>query len=249
MKTFREFILEAKNRYEIPDDEYSQWQADRTAGKGPARKTFNGVEYEMRSKARAGQSKTIWAVSPVSSRNKSGKKRIEAEKKTELSQDELRSAAGGDEERASLAKDTEETGIKKVIKRGKKIQKATGVRQSLGHKQPLQPDKPTPEDPGHTLSNVKPEPLGPNASKKNKRPEPEESGYGLTRTQAKQDALKRGDKLGKKIDREVDLLKSGKPSKAAELLGYLRRPKPKNTGVAQRMSAAYDKKVDDTMNS
>ena len=130
MKTFREFILEAKNRYEIPDDKYSQWQGDRTAGKGPARKTFNGIEYEMRNKARQGQS-PVWAVSPVSSRNKSGKKRIEAEKKTELSQDELRSAAGGDKERASLAKDTEETGIKKVIKRGKKIQKATGVRQSV----------------------------------------------------------------------------------------------------------------------
>jgi hypothetical protein len=99
------------------------------------------------------------------------------------------------------------------------------------------------------LSNVKPEPLGPNSSKKNKRPEPGESGYGLTRTQAKQDALKRGDKLGKNIDRETDLLRSGKESRAARLLSHLRRPKPKNTGAAERMSAAYDKKVDDTMNS
>ena len=248
MKTFLQFILESKNKYGIADDEYRQWQRDRTAGKGPARKTFNDIEYEMRNKARQGQS-PVWAVSTVSSRNESGQKRSKAEKETELSQDELRSAAGGDEERASLAKDTEETGIKKVIKRGKRIQSATGVRQSLGHKQPLQPDEPTPEDPGHTLSNVKPEPLGPNASKKNKRPEPGESGYGLTRTQAKQDAIKRGDKLGKNIDRETNLLRSGKESRAARLLSHLRRPKPKNTGAAERMSAAYDKKVDDTMNS
>ena len=34
-----------------------------------------------------------------------------------------------------------------------------------------------------------------------------------------------------------------------KLLSHLRRPKPKNTGAAERMSAAYDKKVDDTMNS
>jgi len=244
MKTFREFISEA-NKYGIPEDEYKQWQKDRASGKGPARKTFDGVEYEMRNKARQGQS-PIWAVSTVASRNESGKKRSKAEQETQLSQDELSVAAGGDEERASLAKDTEETGIKKVIKRGKKIQKATGVRQSLGHKQPLQPDDPNAEDPGHSLSNVKPEPLGPNASKKNRRPEPGESGYGLTRTQAKQDALKRGDKLGSKIDRERDL---ETPSRAARLLSYLRRPKPKNTGAAERMSASYDKKIDDVINS
>jgi hypothetical protein len=247
MKTFIEFILEA-NKYGIPEDDYKQWQRDRASGKGPARKTFNGVEYEMRSHARAGQPK-VWAASPSSSRKASSEKRNKAEQETQLSQDELRSAAGGDEERASLAKDTEETGIKKVIKRGKKIQKATGVRQSLGHKQPLQPDDPSPEDPGHTLSNVKPEPLGPNASKKNKRPEPGESGYGLTRTQATQDALSRGDKLGRKIDREITSVKTGAQSRPARLLSYLRRPRPKDTGAAKRMASAYDKKVDDVVNS
>jgi hypothetical protein len=247
MKTFREFILEA-NKYGIPEDDYKQWQRDRASGKGPARKTFNGVEYEMRNKSRQGQS-PVWAVSTVASRNESGKKRTKSEQETQLSQDELRSAAGGDEERAALAKDTEETGIKKVIKRGKRIQKATGVRQSLGHKQPLQPDDPSSEDPGHTLSNVKPEPLGPNASKKNKRPEPGESGYGLTRTQSTQDALSRGDKLGRKIDREITFVRTGTQSRPARLLNYLRRPKPKNTGAADRMASAYDKKVDDAVSS
>lgn len=248
MKTFKEFLGEARNKYGIPDNEYRKWQQDRSEGKGPSRKTFDGVEYEMRNKARQGQN-PVWAVSTVASRNQSGQKRSEAEKKTQLSQDELRSVAAGDEERASLAKDTEETGIKKVIRRGKTIQKATGVRQSLGHRQPLQPNEPTPEDPGHTLSNVRPEPLGSNVSKKNKRPEPGESGYGLTRAQATQDAVRRGDRLGQKIDRELESTRTGKPSRAAGLLSYLRRPKPKNTGAAERMSSAYDKKVDDSMNS
>lgn len=245
MKTFKEFILEG-NKYGIPEDEYKQWQRDRAAGKGPARKTFGGVEYEMRGKGTI-NGKKIWAVSTVESRKASSQKRNKAENETQLSQDELRIAAGGDKERAALAKDTEEVGIKKVIKRGKRIEKATGVRQSLGHKQPLQPNEPSPEDPGHSLSNVRPEPLSPNTSKKNKRPEPGESGYGLTRTQARQDAVRRGDKLGQKIDREVELEKQGKSSRAARLLTYLRRPRPKNTGAAERMAAAYDKKVDDAV--
>ena len=248
MKTFREFIIEVKNKYGIPDEEYVKWQQDRASGKGPARKTFNGVSYEMRNKARAGQP-SVWAVSPVSDRKASSEKRNKAEQETALSQDELRNAAGGDAERAALAKDTEETGIKKVIKRGKRIEKATGVKQSLGHKQPLQPDDPNPEDPGHSLSNVQPEPLSPNASKKNKRPEPGEPGYGLTRTQATQDALRRGDKLGRSIDREIELVRSGKSSRAANLLARLRRPKPKNTGAAERMSAAYDAKIDSALNA
>jgi hypothetical protein len=249
MKTFKKFISEANNKHGIPDDEYVKWREARSKGEGPVRMPFNDIEYEMRGKGYKKDGTKKWGVSTSSSREESRLKRIKAEKEAELSQDELRSATGGDEERSALAKDSERTGIKKVRARARRIQKATGVRQSLGHKQPLQPDKPTPEDPGHTLSNVKPEPLGLNASKKNKRPEPGESGYGLTRTQAKQDALKRGDRLGQKIDKEVDLLKSGKPSRSAGLLSHLRRPKPKNTGVAQRMSAAYDKKVDDTINS
>jgi hypothetical protein len=249
MKTFREFILEANNKHGIPDDEYVKWREARSKGEGPARMTFNGIEYEMRGKGYKKDGTKKWGVSTSSSREESRLKRIEVEKETELSQDELRSATGGDEERSALAKDTERTGIKKVRARAKRIQKATGVRQSLGHKQPLQPDDPNAEDPGHSLSNVKIEPLSTNTARQNKRPEPGESGDGLTRTQAKQDAKKRGDKLGSKIDREIELLKSGKESRAARLLSRIRRPKPKNTGAAERMAAAYDKKVDDATNS
>lgn len=243
MKTFREFILEASNRYGIPDDEYRKWQQDRAAGRGPARKTFGGVEYEMRNKARAGQP-SVWAVSPVESRRASGQKRSKAEQETALSKDELLRATGGDEERAALASDTETSGIKKTRKRAKRIEKSTGVRQSLGHGQPVQPEEPSPEDPGHTRSNVRIEPLRPNTAKKNRRPEPGEFGYDLTRTQAAQDAAKRGDILGRRIDTERELLRTGKPSRAAQLLARLRRPKPKSAERAkeqeERMAAAYD---------
>jgi hypothetical protein len=249
MKTFIEFISEANNKHGIPDDEYVKWREARSKGEGPVRMTFNDIEYEMRGKGYKKDGTKKWGVSTSSSREESRLKRIKAEKEAELSQDELRSATGGDEERSALAKDAERTGIKKVRARARRIQKATGVRQSLGHKQPLQPDDPNAEDPGHSLSNVKIEPLSTNTARKNKRPEPGESGYGLTRTQAKQDAKKRGDKLGSKIDREIELLKSGKESRAARLWSRLRRPKPKNTGAAERMAAAYDKKVDDATNS
>jgi hypothetical protein len=240
MKTFQQFILEA-NKHPIPADEYTKWQNDRDEGKGPASKTFDGVEYQMRGKGTDKKTgKKRWAVSPTSARKASAAKRNKAEQETALSQDELRNAAGGDTERSALAKDTEETGIKKVKKRGKRIEKATGVKQSLGHKQPLQPDDPNPEDPGHSLSNIQPEPLSPNTSKKNRRPESGESGYGLTRTQATQDAVRRGDKLGSKIDREISLIRSGKGSRAARLLSYLRRDKTSrpDTGAARRMNVA-----------
>lgn len=225
MITFKEFILEASNRYGISDDEYRQWQKDRAEGRGSAKKIFNGVEYEMRSHARSGQPKTsrVWSATPTSKRKKSSEKRKKAEQETSLTQDELLRATGGDKERADLALDTEISGIKKTRKRAKRIQKSTGVKQSLGHGQPVQPEKPSHEDPGHTRSNTRIEPHGSNTAKKNKRPEPGEFGHGLTRAQATQDALRRGDTLGKKIDRERDLTK---PSKAAKLLARLRRPVP-----------------------
>lgn len=248
MKTFKRFIIEvSKYKDAIGADEYSNWQKEvdeyyKKYGniRGVSRRTINGVTYEMRNKARAGNPR-VYGVDTEQNRQASAAKRVQAEKKGQLSQDELIGAAGGDEEKASLAKDTEESGISKVKKRNNRVSKSTGVRQSVGHKQPLQPDDPNAEDPGHSLSNIQSEPLGLNAAKKNKRPEPGEPGYGLTRTQATQDALGRGNRLGQKIDREVALTQSGKESRAARLLSYLRRPKPKDTGAVQRMSAAYDK--------
>lgn len=248
MKTFQRFIIEvSKYKDAIGADEYSNWQKEvdeyyKKYGhtRGISRRTIDGVSYQMRNKARAGNPR-VYGVDTEQNRQASAAKRIQAEKEGELSQDELRSVAGGDEEKASLAQDTEKSGISKVKKRTNRVSKSTGVRQSLGHKQPLQPDDPNVEDPGHSLSNIQSEPLSSNAAKKNKRPEPGEPGYGLTRTQATQDALGRGNRLGQKIDREVSLTQSGKESRAAKLLSYLRRPKPKDTGAVQRMSAAYDK--------
>lgn len=223
MKSFKEFILEA-NKYGIPEDEYQQWKKDRAEGRGPARKTFDGVEYEMRGKGTINGRKT-WGVSTVDSRRASSQKRSQAEKETALTKDELLRATGGDEERVALALDTERSGIKKVRERGKRSSRLSGEKKSLGHKVALQPDEPSPEDPGHVLSNIGMEPLRPNASKGNRRPEPGEPGYGLTRSQAIQDADRRGDELGSKIDRERDL---ETPSRAARLLSRLRRPRPKS---------------------
>ena len=69
----------------------------------------------------------------------------------------------------------------------------------MGHKQPLRPDDPKPEDPGHTRSNIQVEPLSSNTAKKNRRPNPGESGHGLTRTQSTTDAVRRGDTLLKRV--------------------------------------------------
>jgi len=248
MKTFQRFIIEvSKYKDAIGADEYSNWQKEvdeyyKKYGhtRGVSRRTINGVTYEMRNKARAGNPR-VYGVDTEQNRQASAAKRIQAEKEGELSQDELRGAAGGDEERSSLALDTERTGIKKLIGRVKRSSRLSGEKKSVGHKVPLQPDDPNAEDPGHVRSNTGMEPLSPNASKGNKRPEPGEPGYGLTRSQAIQDADRRGVELGQKIDREVALTQSGKESRAARLLSYLRRPKPKDTGAVQRMSAAYDK--------
>jgi hypothetical protein len=246
MKTFREFILE-KNRHGIPNKEYKQWIKDREKGIGTKRKTFNGIEYVIRNKARRGEP-SRYAISPVESRNRSRDKRTKAEYETQLSKDKLLDATGGDEELANLAMDTEESGIRRVKKRAQRIQNKTGDRYSLGHLQPLQPKDPSTEDPGHTLSNVQVEPFSPNASKQNRRPKPGEPGYGLTRTQATQDAISRGRKLGQNIDDIIQSIRSGKPSRKANLLAYLRRPRPKDTGAAKRMAAAYDRKVDRLVN-
>jgi hypothetical protein len=234
MKTFKEFVeeaylIEANNKHGISDDEYAKWRNEVASHhtehghvRGVSRRTFDGVEYEMRSKAGKGKPK-VWAASKTSDRKASAGKRQAIINKTKLTYDELLTKSKGDKERAAAALDAEETGIKKTVKRGRRIQKATGVPQSLGHKQPVQPDDPKPEDPGHTRSNTQIEPLSPNTAKKNRRPNPGESGHGLTRTQSTTDALRRGDRLLKNIDD----LTTEKSSRAARLLSYLRRPKPK----------------------
>ena len=240
MKTFREFIEEAylieTNQDTIGHKEYDKWRTEVASHyakhghvRGVSKRTFDGVEYEMRSKAGKGKPKVpkVWAASKTSDRKASAEDRNKKEQETKLTHDELRTMSGGDKERASAALDAEETGIKKVVQRKKRIQKATGVKQSLGHKQPLRPDNPKPEDPGHTRSNIQIEPLSSNTAKKNRRPNPGESGYGLTRAQSKTDAQGRGDALLKRVDDLVKSVQSGKSSRPARLLSYLRRPKPK----------------------
>lgn len=248
-------ILEA-NRHPIPSDQRQKWQQEREAGTGPVRKTFNGIEYQMRNKARAGQPK-VWAVSPSSDRKASSEKRSEKEKETAITQDELRDTAKRDvtksnpDERASAAYDAEQKRMSGITKRVTKTSKSSGVKQSKDHEQPLQRKAKNPENqerldkvlPGHNSDNLKIKPLVKNSSKQNTPPKPGESGYTLTRASMMQKQLKRGDKLLDKVGREIASTQSGTPSRAARLLSRLRRPRPKDTGAAQRMASAYDRAV------
>jgi hypothetical protein len=231
MKNFREFITEA---YLIEKTFSSKEESKKYHEENPP---FGDEPYKIKQKSRAGGPEE-WRPIRAGERKAQEARRTEVISKTKLTYDELLAKAKGDKERAAAALDAEETGIKKTVKRGRRIQKATGVRQSLGHKQPLQPDDPKPEDPGHTRSNTQIEPLSPNTAKRNRRPGPGESGYGLTRAQSTTDAVRRGDTLLKRVGDLVKSVQSGKSSRPARLLSYLRRPKPKNTGAAKRMSAA-----------
>jgi len=260
-KMFGEFMRECYvvvevNKYGISDDDYKQWQRDRDAGVGPVRKTFNGVEYQMRNKARAGQPK-VWAVSPSSDRKSSSKKRFKKEKETAVTQNNLLDTAKRDltksnpGERAAAAYDAEQERMSRITKRVTKIGKSSGVKQSKDHKQPLQRKANNPENqdrldrvlPGHNSDNLEIKPLSKNSSKQNTALKPGESGYDLTRASVIRNQLNRGDKLLDKVGREIALTQSGKPSRAARLLANLRRPRPKDTGAAQRMASAYDRAV------
>lgn len=248
-------ILEV-NRHPIPADEYQKWQQERDAGTGPARKTFGGVEYQMRNKARSGQPKK-WAVSPTSARRASSTKRSEKEKETATTQDELRDTAKRDVtksnpgERAAAAYDAEQERMSRITKRVTKTSKSSGVQQSKDHKQALQRKAKNPKNqerldrvlPGHNSDNLEIKPLPKNSSKQNTPLKPGESGYTLTKASVKRNQLNRGDKLLDKVGQEIASTQSGKASRRARLLSYLRRSKPRDTGAAQRMSAAYDKRV------
>ena len=231
LKTFKEFVEEAyiieKNVHGIPDEVEAEWKADREAGKpGSRTRTHGGKTYLVRSHARAGKPRT-WAISTASRRGEEEKKRKKAEEEGRLTYAELLHAAGGDREKADLAYDAEQSGIARLGSRTKRIQKTTGVRQSLGHKQPLQPKDPSHEDPGHTLSNLMTQRHQTNVSQQSRRPKPGEPGYSLTRNQSIQDALRRGARLRKNLDKLIAAVQSDKPSKEANLYVRLMRLKKK----------------------
>jgi hypothetical protein len=229
MKTFKEFITEA---YLIEKTTSSKAEGEKYHEENPP---FGGEPYIIKQKARTGRPPE-WRPVRAGKRKAQEKRRTGVINKTRLTYNELLTKSRGDRERAAAALDAEETGIKKTEKRKRRIQKATGVKQSLGHKQPLQPDDPKPEDPGHTRSNTQIEPLSPNTSKQNRRLKPGESGYGLNRAQSTTDAIKRGDKLLNRIDDLTKSVQSGKPSRAARLLSYIRRPKSKSKKTPEQQA-------------
>lgn len=250
-------ILEAK-KHPIPDTEYKQWQKDREEGKGPASKEFDGVKYQMRGKGTDKKTgKRRWAVSTVADRKNQGSTRTKKERETQVSQDELRDTAKKEidkpnsNERAAAAYDAEQTRMRRINKRVTKIGKNTGVKQSKDHIQPLQRKTSNPDNqerldkvlPGHNTDNLAIKDLSKNSSKQNDAPKKGESGSTLTRASVKRKQLNRGDKLLDKVGREISSTQSGRGSRAARLLSYLRRdrtPRP-DTGAARRMNAAGKK--------
>jgi hypothetical protein len=259
-KTFGDFMLECyivfeAKKHPIPDEEYKQWQKDREEGKGPASKEFDGVKYQMRGKGTDKKTgKRRWAVSTVADRKNQGSTRTKKERETQVSQDELRDTAKkqidkpNPNERAAAAYDAEQTRMRRINKRVSKIGKNTGVKQSKDHIQPLQRKTSNPDNqekldkvlPGHNSDNLAIKDLSKNSSKQNDAPKKGESGSTLTRASVKRKQLNRGDKLLDKVDREISLTQSGRGSRAARLLSYLRRdrtPRP-DTGAARRMNAA-----------
>lgn len=250
-------ILEAK-KHPIPDTEYKQWQKDREEGKGPASKEFDGVKYQMRGKGVDKKSgKRRWAVSTVADRKSQGSSRTKKEKETQVSQDELHDVAKrqidkpNSSERAAAAHDAEQTRMRGINKRVTKIGKNTGVKQSKDHIRPLQQKTKNPDNqerldrvlPGHNSDNLAIKNLSKNSSKQNDAPKKGETGYSSTRSSMASKQLNRGDQLLSKIDRETSSIRSGRTSRAARLLTYLRRdrtPRP-DTGAARRMNAAGKK--------
>ena len=96
MKTFKEFVeeaylIEANNKHGISDDEYAKWRNEVASHhtehghvRGVSRRTFDGVEYEMRSKSGKGKPK-VWAASKTSDRKASAGKRQAIIKRIHLS--------------------------------------------------------------------------------------------------------------------------------------------------------------------
>lgn len=230
MKTFREFLEEATNKHGIDSDSYSKWisaaeKAHNETGKikGIAQQTHNGVDYVLRQKGHYKNGKPRFAVTPKKAKQNTEERR--QAKKTNLTHRELLNTAKRDlgksnppQERAAAALDVEQSRMEKIKNRVKKISKATGIKKSADHLQPLQRKMKNPEYqerlnkvlPGNASSNLSIKSLSHNASKQNTPPKRGEPGRTLTRSGATRDALRRGDTLLNRIDKEVAEIRNGK---------------------------------------
>lgn len=222
-KTFKEFVEEAylveaktTHRDAIGHEDYDAWR-DEVAShhgqhghiRGVSKKTFNGVEYEMRNKARSGKPK-IWAASKVSDRKASAKKRSKSLKP--ISDDEFlrhlnRNLEPNAREVAAAASDFERQGLKNKRREAKKSTEKTGEAHDVDHMNP-QPTRRNPKyreryqavHPGHSNANTRVLPRKKNTGKQDRSPRRGEAGFGLTRAGAIQQSIRGGRELLAKID-------------------------------------------------
>ena len=214
-KTFEEFVKEAylieartTHRDTIGHEEYDKWRnavADHYATHGHVRgiskRTFDGVEYEMRNKAGKEKPKT-WAASKTSDRKASAKQRRQSLRP--ISYDEFLSHAKRNlipnpKEVAAAAADFERQGIRRKRKEAKTKTKETGEQHDLDHLQP-QPTKRTPELqprfqavlPGHSNANMGVMTHSYNTAKQDKPPKKGEPGWNLTRAGAVKASIEGG---------------------------------------------------------
>jgi hypothetical protein len=82
MKTFREFLYEARNMHGIDSDAHSQWisaaeKAHKETGtlKGLAQQKHNGVDYVLRRKGSYKDGRSRFAITPKGAKQKTEKKR------------------------------------------------------------------------------------------------------------------------------------------------------------------------------
>jgi hypothetical protein len=222
-KTFEEFVEEAylveakkTHRDAIGHKEYDSWKdevashhAEHGHTKGVSKRTFDGVEYEMRNKARSGKPK-VWAASKVSDRKASAKKRRENLKP--ISDDEFLSYAKRNlepnaKEVAAAAADVESTGKERKREGAKESTKKTGEPYDVDHMNP-QPTRRRPENqprfqavsPGDSNANKRIMKRSKNTGKQDRPPKKGEPGYGLTRAGAIRKSTQGGKELLSKID-------------------------------------------------
>jgi hypothetical protein len=223
MKTFREFLGEAylieartTHRDTIGHTEYDKWRnavashhTEHGHVRGVSRRTFDGVEYEMRSKSGKGKPK-VWAASKTSDRKASAKQRSQSLRP--ISDDEFLSHAKRNlipnpKEVAAAAADFERQGIRRKRAKAKAKTKETGEKHGVDHSQP-QPTKRKPQLqqrfqnvlPGHSNANLRVMRHSDNTAKQDTPPKKGEPGRNLTRAGAVSASIKGGQKLLSDID-------------------------------------------------
>jgi hypothetical protein len=225
-KNFEEFILEARgsHRDKIGHKEYDEWKSEVSSHhekhghtRGVSKRSFNGIEYEMRNKSGKGKPK-VWAASRVADRKASAERRKETLKPisdAEFLSHAKRNLEKNPREVAAAAADVEIQTKKRKREKARKATKETGEKHDLDHMQP-QPTRRRPENrerfrritPGDSASNLTVMKHSDNTGKQDRPPRKGEPGHTLTRASAIRHSTKKGKKLLSNIDKLVSKIRN-----------------------------------------